>query len=117
MAPGVLLDGYYYANDFWYYYQKGGFRCIELATGKLKWEANHGVGSVIAVGRTLIMLLETGRLIFAEATPVALRQIATANLGKNRSGNWFTPPTFVRSRLYVRNYDGDILCIDMAKRS
>ena len=86
MAPGVLLDGCYYANDFWYYYQKGGFRCIELATGKLKWEASLGVGSVIAVGRTLILLLETGRLIFAQATPDALKQIATANLGEKPLG-------------------------------
>jgi outer membrane protein assembly factor BamB len=116
MAAGVAMGGYYYGHDFWYYYSRGGYRCLEIATGKTRWMKKMGMGSVIAVRNTLLLLTEYGRLIAAEARPDAFKQISACQLGVKRKGEWFTPPTFARSRLYVRNHRGDVLCLDLGKR-
>jgi outer membrane protein assembly factor BamB len=116
MSAGVAINGYYYGNDFWYYYRRGEYRCIEIATGRTMWAKKQGMGAVIAVGDTLLLLNEYGRLAAAPANPSSYSEIASCQLGPNRKGQWFTPPTFARSRLYVRNYDGDVFCLDLSKR-
>jgi hypothetical protein len=80
------------------------------------WTKKLGLTSVIAVSNVLLILTESGELITAEADPKAFRQIASGRLGTRRKGEWFSPPVFARSRLYVRNYHGDILCLDMGKK-
>ncbi len=116
MAPGVIIDGYYYGNDYYYFYAKGENRCIEIATGKTMWTRKLGQTSVTAVGAVLLILSESGELITAAATPRAYKPLASGRLGTKRKGEWFSPPVFSRSRLYVRNYHGDLLCLDMGKK-
>jgi outer membrane protein assembly factor BamB len=116
MAAGVVIDGYYYGHDFWYYYHRGEYVCLDTATGRTMWTRKMGMGSVVAVGTYLLLMTETGRLIAAVATPAAYREIASCQLGKKRVGEWFTLPTFARSRLYVRNFSGDCFCLDLAKK-
>jgi outer membrane protein assembly factor BamB len=116
MAAGVAIDGYYYGNDYWYFYGRGEYRCLEIATGRTMWKAKQGMGSVIAVGKTLLLLSESGKLTAAPADPNAFTELASCQLGVKRKGEWFTPPTFANGRLYVRNYSGDVFCLDLGKR-
>ncbi|MBN2351737.1 MAG: PQQ-like beta-propeller repeat protein [Spirochaetales bacterium] len=115
MAAGVVYDGYYYGHDFWYYYHKGEYVCIDLATGKNVWTKKMGMGSVIGINKYLLLVTETGRMIAAEATPEGYREIASCQLGKKRSGEWFTLPTFAYGRLYLRSFSGDCFCLDVKK--
>lgn len=46
------------------------FRCIELKTGKVRWdEPGFGAGSATLVGTNLLLLKETGELLLASTNP------------------------------------------------
>ncbi len=50
------------------------FRCIEAATGKVKWtEAGSGGGSVLRAGTTLLLLRDSGELQLAEASGIGFK--------------------------------------------
>ncbi len=50
------------------------FRCVDLATGKVRWtEAGSGGGSVLRAGNTLILLRDTGELQLATASADAFK--------------------------------------------
>lgn len=56
-------------------------RCIEAATGTVKWEAGRtGMGSVLVVEDTLIVLLESGELVLAEATADSWKPLCRAQI-------------------------------------
>jgi len=56
-------------------------RCVELKTGKVQWtKERFGCGGMIAVDGQLLMLLESGDLILAEASPQAYREKARARI-------------------------------------
>ena len=76
------------------------------------WKKKIGRG-YSAVSDKLILLSERGRLAVAYVTPVGYFEISSCQLGEDF---WFTPPTFCRKKLYVRNRKGDLLCIDFSKQ-
>ena len=46
------------------------FRCVEWATGKLQWsEQSLGAGTLTIAGNDLVLLLESGELVVAAASP------------------------------------------------
>ena len=50
------------------------FRCVDLATGKVRWsESGSGGGNVLRAGATLILLRDSGELQLAPADPVAFK--------------------------------------------
>ena len=52
-------------------------RCIELATGKVRWTAQpRGVGHIILVDGRLVVLMETGELLIAPASGDAFKPVA-----------------------------------------
>lgn len=52
-------------------------RCVELATGKVRWTRNRsGCGSMILAGGRLILMTEKGELVLIEATPEAYRELS-----------------------------------------
>jgi hypothetical protein len=56
-------------------------RCVELATGKVKWSVDRfGAGSVTRVGDRLLLLHEDGRLILAPASAGGFEPIAEARI-------------------------------------
>jgi outer membrane protein assembly factor BamB len=109
----IYIDGYIYGNDGTAWSDRGFFRCIDADSGKEKWSASLGFGSLIAVNDKLIMLNSTGDLIIAEATPEAYVEIARAEDIIPRK--CWTPPAFANGRLYLRNDRGEIRCIDLSK--
>ncbi len=56
-------------------------RCVEFKTGKVQWtKEDYGCGSTILVQGHLLMLLESGDLVLAEANPRAYREKARAHI-------------------------------------
>ena len=49
-------------------------RCVDWNSGKIRWsEPGLGAGTVILAGNQLVLLLESGELLVAEATPEAFK--------------------------------------------
>jgi outer membrane protein assembly factor BamB len=112
MNPCVLLDGHLYGvsgdSD-----KKPLFKCVEFATGTEKWSVpGLGAGGVCAADGRLILLSEAGDLIVAPASPRGFEPSARAAV---LGGKSWTVPVLSRGRLYVRNADGDVACVDVRK--
>ena len=120
ISSPVMIDGYIYGSHGGPDMGSTSLRCLDVETGKLMWEKNLGrdVVSLTASDGKLIILEDNGTVRIAEATPTEYREISSCKLpsesGKNR---WWTPPVLYRSRIYCRNYAGDLVCIDVSKRS
>lgn len=74
-ASIVVKEGHAYGfhGHAW---EQGGptLRCIELATGKVRWEGPRaGSGTLILAGEQLVILSDNGELQLADADPKALR--------------------------------------------
>ncbi|HUU42567.1 MAG TPA: PQQ-binding-like beta-propeller repeat protein [Planctomycetota bacterium] len=80
----------------------GEFRCIDLATGRLRWSTDRTRHtSVIAADGKLILLNDVGELILARATPGQYDELARAQVLPG--GVCWTQPTLSCGRLFARN--------------
>lgn len=112
-SSAVLVDGYLYGSHGDETFAS--LRCVDFNTGKLKWEAfpeGKAITSLIAADGKLIILSEKGTLHIAKATPEAYTELATCRLPVETPQFW-TPPVLYKGRIYVRNWRGDLVCIDM----
>ncbi|HIJ70010.1 MAG TPA: PQQ-binding-like beta-propeller repeat protein [Planctomycetes bacterium] len=103
----ILIDGYFYGFDM------ARLKCLDFNTGEVKWATkDYGKGSLIAADGKLIILSEKGKLVIAQASPTALKEIASAQILK---GKCWTTPVLANGRIYARNAAGDMVCVDVAK--
>lgn len=110
MSGPVLWKGYVYGIDE--SGRKSGLACLELKTGKLMWfAADAGNGSLMLADGKLIVLSERGKLIIAEASPESFKKISSAQI---LNGKCWTMPSFANGKVYARNEDGDMVCVDMS---
>ena len=109
-ASCVLVDGHLYGSDG-NVEKDGVLSCVELKTGQLKWtKKGTGMVSVIVADGKLIGITEQGDLIIAEATPKEYHELARA---KVLTGKCWTPPVLSGGRIYCRNHEGTLACIDV----
>lgn len=106
----VLHAGYVYGFDG-DVRRAGDLRCIELETGALKWsERSVRGGTVILAGGMLVLLSRRGELVLARASPDAFAEVARTQL---LCGKCWASPALAGGRLYARNHDGDLVCVDV----
>ena len=111
LSPGVLLGPYLYAFSGEAKFTTD-FRCLELASGKLKWTSKDpAFGSVIGVDGQLLVLSEQGQLLLAGASPTGFKPLARARV---LDGKCWTPPALANGLLYARNAKGDLVCVDLS---
>jgi len=106
----VLHNGYIYAisgNTG----RKCQLVCQAPETGKVVWSEEVGFASLILAGDRLIVFNEKGTLRVVAASPKGYRELARAD--KLLSDKCWTAPTLSRSRLYLRNSKGTVLCLDL----
>ncbi|MBI3831320.1 MAG: PQQ-like beta-propeller repeat protein [Planctomycetes bacterium] len=86
-------------------------KCVNLATGELKWE-QKGItrGQPIASDGKLIVSL-SGALLVAEASPAGFKQLARAPFSV---GGTPVPPALTNGKLYCRAAKGDLVCLDVS---
>jgi len=108
MNSSVLWQGHLYGfND-------ADLTCVEWATGAKKWsESTLRRGSLCVADGKLLLLCEKGKLVVAEATPAAYRPLAQAQL---LTGRCWTTPVLSRGRLYARNAQGEVVCLDLRQK-
>ena len=103
----VLWEGHLYGFD------EKRLRCLELETGEEKWtQKGLGKGSLMVADGKLIALSDKGKLVIAEATPDAFKELASA---KVLDGLCWTVPVLSNGKIYCRNHDdGHLVCLDVS---
>ncbi|MDQ3812400.1 MAG: PQQ-binding-like beta-propeller repeat protein, partial [Armatimonadota bacterium] len=104
-SSSVLYDGYIYGFD------ESELKCLDFRTGNVKWsKGGMGKGSLIAADGQLIVLSERVELVIVEASPNRYTEQARAQI---LGGKCWTAPALSGGRVYARNADGDLVCVDV----
>ena len=103
----VLWQGYLYGFD------DSTLTCLEFATGAVKWTTSGlGKGALMLADGKLIIQGEQGDIVIAAAEPSSYREFARAKVLDDKC--WVVP-VLANGRLYVRNNNGDLVCLDVTK--
>jgi outer membrane protein assembly factor BamB len=105
-SASVYVDGYLYQ-----------LRSIDVNTGDVMWEKEMKMASLMAADDKLIILEEDGTLHIAEATPSSYQEISSGDVlgGELKVRTFYTPPVLYKGKIYCRNMNGDLICIDVSK--
>ena len=107
----VFKDGYLYGMITAKKFGTGPLKCVELATGEVKWEQpGFGAGNAILVGDKLLALSDDGQVALVEAKPDAYKELGRI---KAVGGKCWSTPAFSNGRLYVRSTT-EGACLDLA---
>ena len=97
----VYFQGHLYGMFSFKAYGSGPLKCVELATGAVKWEKpGFGAGQVILAGDKVLALADNGELAVVEASPAAYKEISRA---KVLSGKCWSTPVLAGGRVYARS--------------
>jgi outer membrane protein assembly factor BamB len=85
-------------------------RCVELATGKVRWSVDDfGDCMMLRCGDRLLALMESGELVLGQATPGGWREISRAQVVGSGARS---QPALANGRLFVRDRN-QLVCLDM----
>ena len=88
-------------------------RCVELATGKVRWSTERVVhGGIILAGTDLLIASDSGELVRVAADPKAFAEKARAQI-LGREGR--AQPALADGLLLARD-KGKLVAVDMRKR-
>ena len=109
----VLIDGHLYG--FSGNTGRGTLRCLEMATGKMKWEEKSfgGFGALQAIGQKLLIISNQGELVVADTNPDEFTEISRAQVTGPKC---WTTPVLSNGRVYCRNSRGDLICLDLSAK-
>lgn len=100
----VVRDGFLYGVHGREDVGVGQLRCVEAATGKVRWSVpDFGMAHLILTGDRLLVLSVQGRLRLATASPDRLDTLATATVSTSVTR---ALPALANGRLYVRETSG-----------
>ncbi len=110
----VLKDGHLYGMFQFKEYGSGPLKCVELATGTVKWsQPGFGPGNIILVGNQILALSDTGEVVLAEATTAGYKELSRA---KAVEGKCWSTPVVSNGRVYVRSTK-EAACLDVSAKS
>jgi outer membrane protein assembly factor BamB len=110
-SSSVLVRDHLYGMDGNNGERGSSLRCLEFATGKVKWtEKSLRPGALMAAGDKLIVLNESGELIVANASPDEFRALTRAQV---IGGKCWTAPVLSNARIFCRNSAGDLVAVDV----
>ncbi|MFB6320462.1 PQQ-binding-like beta-propeller repeat protein [Saccharicrinis sp. FJH54] len=112
---GVIVDGYVYQfNNF---RNKMKLFCLDLSSGKEMWNHTYDLfGSVSAVDDKLVILSGLGKVAIVETNPEEYTELSILQVlpSINKNTHWcWTAPTFTNGKIFVRNSNGDLACINV----
>ncbi len=99
-ASVVHKDGYLYGFHGRQEFGQS-LRCIELKTGKVKWNVDSfGAGTVSLLGNSLLIMRESGEAVIADANPAAYKVETKAQLLPAVVRSY---PAIAAGRVFIRN--------------
>jgi outer membrane protein assembly factor BamB len=105
----VLWKGHLYGFD------DSRLRCLDWGTGDVKWtQRGLGKGSLMLADGKLIIMSDKGKLVISEASPDGFKELAGVKI---LSGLCWTVPVLSNGRIYCRNHEGDLVCLDVGGRN
>lgn len=103
----ILWQGHLYGFD------ESQLRCLDFQTGEVKWtEKGLGKGALMIADGKLIIQSEKGELVIAGASPNSFNELSRA---KVLGGLCWTVPVLSNGKIYCRDYDGKIVCLDVSR--
>jgi outer membrane protein assembly factor BamB len=107
-AVPVPYEGYVYGFS-------GNFlTCVDAATGEMVWKSRPpGGGNLLLIDGHLVILIRSGEIVVAEATPEEYREVSRLQA---LDRGYFTRPSFAGGKIYVRNL-ADIAAIGVTEAS
>lgn len=107
----VVKDGYLYGMFQFKEYAKGPMKCVNIATGEVKWEKEgFGPGQVILVGDQVVALSDAGELVAVAPEPTGYKELARAKI---LEGKCWTTPAYADGRIYARSTK-EAVCVDVS---
>jgi outer membrane protein assembly factor BamB len=105
---GVVLVG-----DYLYGTSSKGLKCVEFATGTIKWEnASVGIGAVCYADGRLYVRAEKGDVALVEATPDGYKEHGRFKQPDRSNKPAWPYPVVANGRFYLRDRDV-LLCYDV----
>jgi len=112
----ILLGGHLYGYEGPSYQNRGKFKCLDLATGAVKWSTSEiGWGTTVWVDGHLLCMDIRGNLYLVKPDPSALVKAAEFRgaLGDIEGPAW-TVPVAANGRLYLR-FKQTLACYDLTR--
>lgn len=110
----VLKDGHLYGMFQFKEYSAGPVKCVEIATGKVKWsQPGFGPGNVIRVGNHILALSDSGQLVSFEATTSGYKELSRSKIIE---GKCWSTPVLSNGRIYARSTK-EAVCLDISSKS
>jgi len=107
----VAKDGYLYGMFQFKEYGSGPVKCVEIATGQVKWEQpGFGPGQVVLAGDRVLALSDAGDLVAFEAKPTGYHEVARA---KVLDGKCWTTPIISNGLVFARSTK-EAVCLDLS---
>lgn len=109
----VEHDGFLYGNHGREDIGVAELRCVEAATGKVRWSRpEFGVAHAILADGKLLLQTADGKLVLAAADPTKYRELATARIANQPTR---ALPALANGRLYVRSGEGggELMCLQV----
>jgi len=107
----VVKDGHLYGMFQFKEYGKGPIKCVEIATGAVKWEKEgFGPGHVILAGDKLVALSDAGEIVLIDPKPTGYAELARADV---LDGKCWTTPVLANGRIYARSTK-EAVCLDVS---
>ncbi|CAN5154222.1 hypothetical protein BH11PLA2_BH11PLA2_43760 [soil metagenome] len=110
VCSSLLVDGHIYGFDITqaqastHRPAKGTFKCLDYATGKVRWETDEiGQASAIHADGKIILWTETGTLILAKPNADRYEELARAKVLSGKIMCW-PAPALAGKRLIVRDH-------------
>ncbi len=90
----------------------GNLVCLDAGTGERKWEERSVKGgSLLLANGKLLICSEKGELIIADASPTGFHALSRGHVLDHRC---WTQPTLDAGRLFLRDNEGDLACVDIS---
>ncbi len=107
----VLYKGHLYGMFQFKEYGSGPVKCVEVATGKVKWEKpGFGPGQVILAGDKVLALSDAGELVLIDTNSEAYTELARADV---LDGKCWGSPVVSNGRVYARSTK-EAVCVDVS---
>ena len=85
---------------------------FDFLAGKVHWiQRGFGCGSLAVAGDKLLILSDDGELVLAEATSASYQELGRMQV---LNGRCWTAPVLSHARIYCRNAQGDLVCLDVS---